>query len=673
MKLITSILIICFLCQNWSYSQCNIPEPPSLTCLNAPVLCDLNGYCSTSLGNNPQPTPNAFCGVVENASWLAFVAGSANLSIRITPDNCNNNAGMQGHILQTDDCNFFVSASNCFDPAGGGAPAFTLNSTNLIIGEKYYLLLDGKGGDVCDFEIEVLSGQTVSPNFLVAVDNPVYFCQGETESSIEVEDNFTGGVNTLYFWVTQNGDILSTPSEPIIDIGATGDYTIFAIDTITLCKDTVTIEALDSEEIIAELALPETINCLTNFKVVISPENYSSGQNLSYEWRNLNGELLGVDILSLEVEDPGEYIFTVIDNQSGCQKSDTVEVLIDIQTPIANAGGNQELNCVYPTLVLDGGNSSKGNNFTYNWTTDNGNILSGGNTLFPEIGVEGNYFLSILNEENGCVSKDTVTVELNEKVPESVQFSINQPCFGESSGSFSIESIEGGNPPYRFSLDDSTFTALLNFPLLPIDNYHLIIKDEIGCEYDTTFQIMELEELILDIEPALEIKLGESLILPALTNRDENELSFIQWVPGQGLSCDSCLNPIANPLLSTAYELSIADENNCTASVKTVLTINRQSCVYIPNIFSPNGDGSNDVFFVNGIQNIESINHFQVFHRWGGMIFEKKDIQANDPTVGWDGLLNGQPVNSGVYPYFIEVEFIDGRQEVYFGTITLVR
>ena len=55
------------------------------------------------------------------------------------------------------------------------------------------------------------------------------------------------------------------------------------------------------------------------------------------------------------------------------------------------------------------------------------------------------------------------------------------------------------------------------------------------------------------------------------------------------------------------------------------------------------------------------------------MIFEKKDIQANDPTVGWDGLLNGQPVNSGVYPYFIEVEFIDGRQEVYFGTITLVR
>lgn len=673
MKRILLFFVLILVIQLQVIGQCNIPEPPSTTCLNAPVLCDLNGYCSTSLGNNPQPTPNVFCGVVENASWLAFIAGSTNLSIRITPSNCNNNAGMQGHILQTDDCNFFASASNCFDPAGGGAPAFTLNSSNLIIGEKYYLLLDGKGGDVCDFDIEVLSGQTVSPDFLLPVDNPVYFCEGQNESTLEVEDDFTGGGNTVYFWATPNGEILSDPTQLSIDIGATGNYTVFALDTFTLCKDTLTVDAILAEQIVAELALPDTINCNTNFKVVISPDNFSSGQNIAYEWRSINGEILAEDILFLEVEDPGEYIFTVLDQESGCSKNDTARVLIDVETPLAKGGGNRELNCVNPFLILNGGNSSTGNNFNYQWTTDTGNIISGENTLFPQVDLAGNYFLSVSNEENGCVSRDTIQVILNDKVPESAQFALKQPCFGEEFGTLTIENIQGGNPPYLFSFDDSTFTSLVNFPFLTIGNYNLKVRDEIGCEYDTTFQITELEELVLNLDSELEIKLGEEIILPALTNRDEDELPLIQWTPNRGLDCDSCLNPVANPQLSTEYFLTIKDENNCSATAKTILKINRESCVFIPNIFSPNGDGNNDIFFVNGIQNIAQIIQFQVFNRWGGLVFEQRNVQPNDPNVGWDGALNGRPVNSGVFPYSVEIEFIDGRTELFVGTVALVR
>jgi gliding motility-associated-like protein len=119
--------------------------------------------------------------------------------------------------------------------------------------------------------------------------------------------------------------------------------------------------------------------------------------------------------------------------------------------------------------------------------------------------------------------------------------------------------------------------------------------------------------------------------------------------------------------------LTIEDENNCSATAKTILKINRESCVFIPNIFSPNGDGNNDTFFVNGIQNIAQIIQFQVFNRWGGLVFEQRNIQPNDPNVGWDGALNGRPVNSGVFPYSVEIEFIDGRTELFVGTVALVR
>jgi gliding motility-associated-like protein len=340
---------------------------------------------------------------------------------------------------------------------------------------------------------------------------------------------------------------------------------------------------------------------------------------------------------------------------------------------LAKGGGNRELNCVNPFLILNGGNSSTGNIFNYQWTTDTGNIISGENTLFPQVDLAGNYFLSVSNEENGCVSRDTIQVILNDKVPESAQFALKQPCFGEEFGTLTIENIQGGNPPYLFSFDDSTFTSLVNFPFLTIGNYNLKVRDEIGCEYDTTFQITELEELVLNLDSELEIKLGEEIILPALTNRNEDELPLIQWTPNRGLDCDSCLNPIANPQLSTEYFLTIEDENNCSATAKTILKINRESCVFIPNIFSPNGDGNNDTFFVNGIQNIAQIIQFQVFNRWGGLVFEQRNIQPNDPNVGWDGALNGRPVNSGVFPYSVEIEFIDGRTELFVGTVALVR
>jgi len=91
-----------------------------------------------------------------------------------------------------------------------------------------------------------------------------------------------------------------------------------------------------------------------------------------------------------------------------------------------------------------------------------------------------------------------------------------------------------------------------------------------------------------------------------------------------------------------------------------------EAVVYIPNIFSPNGDGQNDVFRVRG-ENIETL-HIAVYNRWGNMVFE-----GSEPQATWDGTYKGKPCADGVYYYMVEIGFTGGKQEMRKGSVTLVR
>lgn len=673
MKKIFFLLLLGIWFQKIGQAQCNIPVPPSATCANAPILCDLDGYCSQLISNNFQPSPSPFCGQIENSHWLSFIAGSEDIDILVTPFNCLQNDGMQGHMYRTDDCSNFQAISNCWDPGGLGPIPFTLSASNLTIGERYYILFDGKGGDVCEYLIEVTLGFTTSPDFLIPEYDPAYICVEGFSNELQVSNNLSEEGDAIYFWETLDGSIIDGQNALVPTVELPGIYTLTAEDTLLECVDTLVLEVLQADDLIAEVAPSDTITCETSYSIVLSPEQFSSSPTISYEWRTLSDSLIGDNVLFVEVDEPGWYIFIVKDNASGCDIRDTAQISIDIEHPIASAGESEELNCVTPNIILQGGASSIGPEFEYSWMTIGGNILEGYSTLFPVTDTPGMYFLEVLDNNNGCTAIDSVEIILNEKVPEGADLTIERPCFGKSEGSILINSVVGGNPPFRYSLDDIDFIETPDFQNLPIDEYPLTIRDEIGCEWDTTIAIYELAELILELEPDLEIKLGEEINLPALVNRPEQILTKIQWLPTENLSCDTCLNPIANPYESTRYDLFIADENGCTTEGFINLEINKAACVYIPNAFSPNGDGHNDRFYLHGVQNIEMINQFLVFDRWGSLVYEEKKIQPNDPTVGWDGTFLGQNLNSGVFIYYVEIQFIDGRKEIFRGDVLLIK
>jgi gliding motility-associated-like protein len=144
-------------------------------------------------------------------------------------------------------------------------------------------------------------------------------------------------------------------------------------------------------------------------------------------------------------------------------------------------------------------------------------------------------------------------------------------------------------------------------------------------------------------------------------------------MPGTGLSCVTCSSPIAQPKITTTYTLQVSNPGNCSASQSiTVEVICKDQQIFIPNTFSPNGDGVNDVFFPRG-KGIYSIRSFRIFNRLGQVVFERTNLIANDAANGWDGKYQGKVLISDVYIYEMEV-VCDNNQVIPFkGNITLIR
>src|SRR5205085_6769397 len=124
-----------------------------------------------------------------------------------------------------------------------------------------------------------------------------------------------------------------------------------------------------------------------------------------------------------------------------------------------------------------------------------------------------------------------------------------------------------------------------------------------------------------------------------------------------------CSQPFANPKFNTTYKVLFTDSNGCrnTASINIVV-ICKNVNLFIPNTFSPNGDGSNDVFYPRG-KGIFRIKSMTVFNRWGEVVFEAKEFPANDPTYGWNGMYKGNKPQPGVYIF--DVEFYCDNGELF--------
>ncbi len=659
-RLFLSLLFL--LVFEFSFAQpCNFPLPPSNTCLEAPLLCDLDGYCSNNSAAVNSGTPDAFCGQVENNNWVSFIAGSTEFIIEITVSNCNKNNGLQAQFFSTDNCRQFQSVSNCLDPVSDKA---TLKAENLIIGETYYLMMDGKGGDVCDYSYKLLEGNTLSPAH--AEIKPVgSLC---VNSSLILESVGTSpNANLTYHWSTPNGNIISNSNSSDIEINQPGIYKL-VIENDGACIDSTEIIIPIYPNPLADIQQPDTINCVSKSSIYLHAN--SDDADNSFFWSTIESNIVSFENTADPlVDEPGLYQVLVTNPATGCTATALVEVTADIATPVARLHGGGELNCIVPSLTLDGIGSSVGDNFTYSLSSTGNNFQFNDQNLTATIDQPGIYNLLVTNIDNECTASKGVLVTLNDKKPTGADFSTYQPCYGYT-GHIIIDRVDGGTLPYLYSLDSLTFSENTIFDSLTENNYHIVIQDATGCEWDTTIQIIEKSELIIDLGSDLFVNLGEDVNLNCDINFPESSIDSIFWMPN--FECDTCLNHNFIPLKSQNYEVRIVDKNGCEIQDKLNITVNKKRNIYIPNVFSPNYDGINDEFFLFGGIGIESIVSFEIYDRWGSKICAHYDFQPNDRHFSWDGLINGKEADQGVYIYTALVKYIDGEVLDYVGDLTLM-
>lgn len=145
------------------------------------------------------------------------------------------------------------------------------------------------------------------------------------------------------------------------------------------------------------------------------------------------------------------------------------------------------------------------------------------------------------------------------------------------------------------------------------------------------------------------------------------------WSPSTYLDCTDCPNPVSTPTFNTTYLVSVKDVNNCVSQdTITVKTLCGGDNYFVPNTFSPNNDGVNDVFYPRG-KGLHDIQSMRIFNRWGQLIFERKNFPANSAPMGWDGTINGRPAPSDAYVYIIEVICINAQVIALKGDVTLIR
>lgn len=137
------------------------------------------------------------------------------------------------------------------------------------------------------------------------------------------------------------------------------------------------------------------------------------------------------------------------------------------------------------------------------------------------------------------------------------------------------------------------------------------------------------------------------------------------WLPSRWLSSDTAANPLARPQAPVSYQVIGTNEYGCTDSAEATIRINEH--LFVPNAFTPNGDGVNDVFRVENI-GYQGIEAFDIFNRWGERIY-----QTLDGTKGWDGTQKQQLADAGNYYYYIRLGMQDGSSAVFKGEVLLMR
>ena len=293
-----------------------------------------------------------------------------------------------------------------------------------------------------------------------------------------LEVNLTGSSNfgneVEFLWTTQDGNIVSGANASTASVNQSGSYTL-EVNVDDLCFDEINVEVL--ENLIpfdADAGADNTLDC---DQTSVSLSGDTDGSDFESLWVTSDGQIIGnATSLDIQTSTAGTYSLIIVNPENGCSSSDEVVVTDNTYYPIVDAGRVDTLSCADPIVFLNDVNVIPDEAATFEWTTIEGNILSGANTSTLEVNAGGMYYITVTLNGNGCSGSDSVFVDVEENVFIETSDLVMPNVFSPNN--------DGSNETFRpFLKSDPNFNILeilSNYDIKIYNRWGVLVHERIG-------------------------------------------------------------------------------------------------------------------------------------------------------------------------------------------------
>ncbi len=531
---------------------------------------------------------------------------SASINIQVNPTPLAAIAG-NAIICSGKSTSLLASGGTSYNWSTGDTNS--LVSFSPLVDTTYTVIVSNASGckDTASIFVQVLPSPTAN---ITGVDT---ICFGNSTT-------LTGTGGGTYLWNTG-------ASSTTINVNPTIDSTYSLIVDIGGCKDTTLYTVIVNPLPVVNITGDDTI-CNGEATTLTATGGGS------YLWSTS----ANLDSIVVSPTSTTNYNVSVTDSNS-CINNASYTVIVN-PLPIITITGNTTI-CAGTSANLT---ANGANNYVWNTSaiTPSINVTPLTTTSYSVIGTD----------INGCSDSSQTTVTILPQPTANITGN-DTICLGESS---TLTASGGGS--YLWNTTDTTATLIVN----PTSTTpYSVIVNVGGCLDTTTYTINVTPLPVINAYNDTTIILGQSASISAIGGNGS-----YTWSPTEGLSCSSCPNPIAKPEETTTYCVETTANGCKNSSCVTVIVDVLCGELFVPNAFSPNGDGNNDCLKVYN-NCLESV-LFRVYSRWGELIYESEDIDAC-----WDGTNNGSDLNTGVYSFTVAAKLINGEEKELKGNTTLFK
>ncbi len=560
------------------------------------------------------------------------------------------------------------------DGANVGTNTSIFNTSNLTDGQVVTCIVTSSSTCVLTptataNDITMNVSTPVTPEVTIQADQTT-ICVGETVSFTASGNNL--GSNPQFEWYVDGvtTGLNNTTFTP--NFLTNGQEVTCQVTTAETCvtsnvamSSAISIEVNSSTTPTLSITSDATSTCYGGSITFTASGDYL-GQNPQYDWL-INGTTTGNTTATFVAEFTNEQTITCIvtsmDACAGLQTATSNEIAITLGTLLLDVMEVQPETCDNQNGVIKLQAGGGVGPYTYNWD----NNLTNTNELTNL--TAGNYSV-VVSDVNGCSTEMEINVPFIEAPEFTSVEAINMSC--QSGGSASVI-MNDPSAAYLYVWKNADNEIVANSPqisnleeglyLIEVSNASgCTVTEEIYIEYQAPIQVEILEETTLE--------LGDEYKLQVITNYPN---ATFTWKADETLSCEDCMTPTIRPTQNTTYFVTATTTDGCSASAHVSIQVKKPRNVFVPNAFSPNNDGNNDRFTIYGGDDVAKVKTFQIFDRWGSVVYANTDFHVNDESAGWNGLIKNQKTSEGVFIYFAEIEFIDGRTETYRGDVTITR